>query len=64
MKKTIQIVLNEEKVIREKKIMPGTILGEINPTKRFCREDIDLAMQLGQVKIIEVEAAGEKNPAK
>ena len=45
------LILNEEKIIRGKKIEPGTVLGIVSCEKGFTIEDIDLGMQLNQVGI-------------
>lgn len=65
MAKEIQIILTEKKKIRGRKIKAGTVVGIIVCGKRFRREDIDLSMQLGEIKIVEGEKEIEekKKPA-
>ncbi len=63
MAKEIRIISTEEKKIRGRKIKPGAILGIITCGKGFRREDIDLGMQLGEIKIVEVGKDEAGKPA-
>jgi len=51
---TAALVLNEEKVIRGKKIKAGTTLAEVKCSADFIAEDVDLGLQLNQVKLVPV----------
>jgi hypothetical protein len=46
--------LNEDKVIRGKKFPAGTVIAEMKCAEGFNAEDVDLAVQLDQAKVIPV----------
>ena len=61
MSKAVRIILNAKKMIGEVEHKEGTVMGEVNLAKSFTAEDIDIAMQLGEVKIISQEITEPKN---
>jgi hypothetical protein len=50
------LILVEEKIIRGKKIAAGTALGSMSCGEGFVIEDIDLGIQLGQVRVVPVKS--------
>jgi len=61
MSKAVRIILNTEKMIGEVEYKKDTVMGEINLAGKFTAEDIDIGMQLGEVKIISQEITEPKN---
>lgn len=61
-----RIVLNEEKEIQGNKYKPGTTMAEINTAGDFLVEHVDLAFQMGQVRIVpeEIEKKSDKKNTK
>jgi len=51
MSKKGAIVLNEKKEINGKVVPEGTILATVDCQDRFTVEDVDIAMQLQEVKL-------------
>ena len=51
MSKKGAIVLNEKKEINSKEYPAGTILAIVDCQDRFTVEDVDIAMQLQEVKL-------------
>ena len=49
------LVLNEDKLVRGKKIAAGTVFGTMTCVKGFVIEDIDLGIQLGQVRVVPIK---------
>ena len=46
-----EIVLNEGKEINGKKFQPGTVMAEVQCVAGFIIEDVDIGMQLQEVKL-------------
>jgi hypothetical protein len=59
MVKEIRIVLREDKKINGKIKKAGTVMGTISCKKGFTRKDIDISMQLGEIKIVDCEKSSK-----
>lgn len=55
-----RLVLTEEKTIQGKKEAVGTALATFETAKKFTIKDLDIAIQMGQAKVVSDEEAPAK----